>query len=163
MSLFEILISGVFSTLIMDVCAIFLVKRKIIHPFITSNEIGRWFLYMFRGKFIHVDISKTPPLKNEKLWSHLSHYIIGVILVGFYLYLVYRYPVFSKNIWLAIIYGIATIVFPWFWLLPSLNLGFIATKSEKRLQIIKTNIFNHTNFGLGIFLWMLLIHPLILK
>jgi len=159
MLLIEIILSGVFATFIMDAIAKFLARRKIIHPFITSNELGRWFLYMFRGKFIHVDISETPHLKNEKLWSHLSHYIIGVILAGFYLYLVYRFPVFSKHIWLAIIYGIATIVFPWFWLLPSINLGFIATKSEKRLQIIKTNILNHTNFGLGIFLWMLLFHP----
>ena len=159
MYIIESILSGVFATIIMDVFAIFLAKRKIIHPFITSNELGRWFLYMFRGKFIHVDISKTPPLKNEKLWCHLLHYVIGVILAGFYLYLVYSFPVFSKQIWLAIIFGIATIVFPWFWLLPSINLGFIATNSEKRLQIIKTNIINHTNFGLGIFLWMLLFHP----
>ena len=159
MLLIEVIISGVFATLFMDVCGKLLAKKGIVHPFITKEKLGRWFLYMFRGKFIHVDISKTPPLKNEKLWSHLSHYLIGVILSGFYLYLVYRFPVFSKHIWLAIIYGIATVVFPWFWLLPGINLGSIAIKAEKRLQIIKTNIINHTNFGLGIFLWMLLFHP----
>jgi len=161
MFIIESILSGVFATFIMDAFAKFLARRKIIHPFITSNELGRWFLYLFRGKFIHVDISTTPPLKNEKLWCHLSHYIIGVILSGFYLYLVYRFPIFNKHIWLAIIYGITTVVFPWFWLLPSINLGFIAIKAEKRLQIIKTNMLNHTNFGIGIFLWMLLIHHLL--
>lgn len=159
--LFEILISGVFATLIMDVCAAFLAKRKIIHPFITPKELGRWFLYMFKGKFIHENISKTHPLKNEILWSHISHYVIGIVLTGFYLYLVYRFPILSKHIWSAIVYGTLTVIFPWFWLLPSINLGFTASKSEKRLQIMKTNFLNHTNFGCGIFLWMKVFHSFI--
>lgn len=159
MYIIESLLSGVFATILMDVCAIFLAKRKIIHPFITSNELGRWFLYMFRGKFFHPDISKTPALKNEKSWSFISHYLIGMVLSGFYLYLDVKFPMIKNQTWLAIIYGMATVVFPWFWLLPSINLGFIAKKSEKRLQIIKTNMLNHTNFGLGIFLWMLIFHP----
>ena len=159
MLLFEMILSGVFATLFMDVCAAFLVKLKVIHPFISSKEPGRWFLYMFKCKFFHENISKTPPLKNEKLWSLISHYLIGIFLTGFYLYLDVKFPIVKNQTWLAIIYGMTTVVFPWFWLLPSLNLGFIARKSEKRLQIIKTNMLNHTNFGLGIFLWMLIFHP----
>lgn len=159
MILVEAILFGVWATLFMDICAKILSKWKLIHPFITQEELGRWFLYLFKGEFFHRDISRTPPLKNEKLWSHISHYLIGIFLTGFYLYLVTKFPLINNQTWLSIIYGMATIVFPWFWLLPSLNLGFVARKSEKRLQIIKTNMLNHTNFGLGIFLWMLLIHP----
>jgi len=49
----ESVIMGVFATLIMDFLASILAKRRIIHPFITPDAIGRWFLYMFKGKFIH--------------------------------------------------------------------------------------------------------------
>ena len=159
MLLFEMILSGVFATLFMDVFAAFLTKIKIIHPFITPNELGRWFLYMFKSKFIHVNISKTPSLKNEKLWSFISHYLIGIVLTAFYIYLVITFPFVKSQTWLSVIYGITTIIFPWFWLLPSINLGLVAAKSDKRLQIIKTNILNHTNFGLGIFLWMKIFHP----
>lgn len=159
--LLEAILLGVWATLFMDICAKIMAKRKLIHPFITQEELGRWFLYMFRGKFFHPDISKTPSLKNEKLWSLISHYLIGIVLSGFYLYLVIKFPTIKNQTWLSIIYGTGTVIFPWFWLLPSINLGFIAKKSEKRLHIIKTNMLNHTNFGLGIFLWMQLFHPFI--
>jgi hypothetical protein len=71
----------------MDLLAVFLVKRKLIHSFIAPEALGRWFLYMFRAKFIHKDIHNTPSLKNEKLWCIISHYLIGIILAGIYLFL----------------------------------------------------------------------------
>lgn len=150
---------GVFATLFMDLLAGFLVKRRIIYSFIDSESIGRWFLYMFRGKFIHKDIYKTPTLKNEKLWCFISHYLIGILLAGIYLFMELKIPIVREVVWSALVFGIATIIFPWFWLLPSIGLGFMASKSSKRLQIIKTNFINHTNFGLGFFLWIIFLHP----
>jgi len=34
----------------MDILAGFLAKRKLIHPFIKPEALGRWFLYIFKGK-----------------------------------------------------------------------------------------------------------------
>ena len=65
MIIIESILMGVFATIIMDFAAGILAKRKIIQPFITPEAIGRWFLYIFKGKFIHEDINKTPPLKNK--------------------------------------------------------------------------------------------------
>ena len=50
------ILMGIFATFFMDFLAGFLVKRKLIHPFIAPEAVGRWFLYMFRGKFVHKDI-----------------------------------------------------------------------------------------------------------
>jgi len=41
----ELILMGTFATLFMDFSAGFLVKKKIIYPFITPEAIGRWFLY----------------------------------------------------------------------------------------------------------------------
>lgn len=60
MIIVEMILMGVFATILMDFLAGFLAKRKLIYPFISQEAIGRWFLYMFRGKFIHEDINKTP-------------------------------------------------------------------------------------------------------
>ena len=151
---------GVFATLIMDFLASILAKRKIIHPFITPDAIGRWFLYMFKGKFIHNDINKTPPLKNEKLWCLISHYLIGIVLAGIYLFFESELPIIRDQTWLSILFGIVTVALPWFWLLPSTGFGFMASKSSIRSLIIRTNLINHTNFGLGLFIWIISLHGL---
>ena len=73
MIIIEMILMGIFATFFMDFLAGFLVKRKLIHPFIAPEDVGRWFLYMFRGKFVHKDIHKIPALKKEKFWCFLSH------------------------------------------------------------------------------------------
>jgi hypothetical protein len=113
---------------------------------------------MFRGKFIHKDISKTPAFNNETLWSFISHYLIGIILAGIYLFLEIREPIIRDYLWMPLIFGITTVILPWFWLLPSMGLGLLASKSPNKLNIIKTNLVNHTNFGLGLLIWMVSFH-----
>ena len=154
MTIVEMILMGIFATFFMDFLAGFLVKRKLIYPFISPEALGRWFLYMFRGKFIHKDIHKTPALKNEKFWYIISHYLIGIVLAGIYLYLELKEPIVRDIMLMPLIFGIATVFLPWFWLLPSIGLGFMASKSSNRSLIIKTNLVNHTNFGLGLFLWV---------
>jgi hypothetical protein len=160
MIIIESILMGVFATLIMDFLAGVLAKRKIIQPFITPEAIGRWFLYMFKGKFIHEDINKTPPLKNEKLWCSISHYLIGVGLAGVYLLIESIEPAIQNHIWVPLTYGIVTVFLPWFWLLPSTGYGFIASKTSNRSVVIRTNLINHANFGLGLLIWTILIHHL---
>ncbi|MCP3875384.1 MAG: DUF2938 domain-containing protein [Desulfobacteraceae bacterium] len=154
----ESVLMGVFATLIMDFFASVLAKRKIIHPFITPDAIGRWFLYMLKGKFTHDDISKTPPLKNEKLWCLISHYLIGVGLAGVYLLIESAVSTIRNQYWIPLAYGMVTVFLPWFWLLPSTGYGFIASKASNRLAVLRTNLLNHTNFGLGLMIWIILFH-----
>jgi len=158
MIIIESILMGVFATLIMDFIAGILAKRKIIQPFITPEAIGRWFLYIFKGKLIHEDINKTPPLKNEKLWCLISHYLIGIGLAGVYLLIESIEPAIQNQIWVPLIYGTGTVFLPWFWLLPSTGYGFIASKTSNRSVVIRTNLINHTNFGLGLLIWTILIH-----
>jgi len=156
----EALLMGIFATLFMDAVAGFMVKRNAVNPFLKPELIGRWFLYMFRGKFLHQDIEKTPPLKNEKSWCFISHYLIGIILSGGYLILQIFVPTINEQKWMSLLYGILTVVFPWFWLLPSTGFGFIASKSQYRTDIIKMNLVNHFAFGLGLLIWVVLFHNL---
>ena len=158
MILIEMILMGIFATFFMDLLAGFLAKRKLIHPFISPEAVGRWFLYIFRGKFIHKDINKTPALKNEKLWCFISHYLIGIVLAGIYLFLELKAPIIRDQRWMSLIFGAVTVFLPWFWLLPSTGLGFMASKSSNRSLILRTNLVNHTNFGLGLFIWVVSFH-----
>jgi hypothetical protein len=149
---------GIFATFIMDFLARYLVKINFIISFVTPKAIGRWFLYIFRGKFKHEDIYKTPALNNEKSWSIISHYLIGIVLAGIYLLLEMNVPIIRDQIWMTLIFGIATVFLPWFWLLPGIGLGFMASKSSNRSLVIRTNLVNHTNFGLGLLIWIFFFH-----
>lgn len=152
------ILMGIFATVFMDWGADFLIKRKVIYSFLVQEDIGRWFLYMFRGKFIHKDIQKTPALKNEKLWCFISHYLIGIVLAGIYLFLELKEPTVLDQWWMPILFGAATVLLPWLWLLPSTGFGFMASKSLHRSLIIRTNLINHTNFGVGLSIWIVSIH-----
>ncbi len=158
MILLEMILMGILATFFMDFLAGFLGKRKLIYAFVTPEAIGRWFLYMFRGKFVHKDINKTPALNNEKLWCFVSHYLIGIALAGSYLFLDLKEPTIRDQMWMPLIFGIVTVFLPWFWLLPSTGLGFMASKSPDRSLIIRTNLINHTNFGLGLLIWVVSFH-----
>ncbi len=149
---------GSFATFYMDIFANILAAKKVIHPFVSTESMGRWFLYIFKGKFFHDDIDQSPKLKNEKLWCMLSHYLIGIILAGVFL-IVEKYMQFvSDNSWTSLVFGIGTVCFPWFWLLPSIGKGVMASKCENRLQILVANLINHTNYGIGLMLWIVLVH-----
>ena len=120
MIILEMILMGIGATYFMDLLARILVKRKIIHALITPEVIGRWFLSMFRGKFIHEDINKTHEFKNEKLWCFLSHYLIGIALAGIYLVLDLKVPIIRDQIWMSLVFGIATVLLPWLWLFQPL-------------------------------------------
>lgn len=154
----EMILMGIFATYFMDFLAGILIKRGLIQSYIGPEAVGRWFLYMFKGKFTHKDILKTPALKNENKWSFISHYLIGIVLAGIYLILEVRVPVVSNQLWMPFVFGIATVVLPWFWLHPCMGFGFLASKSTNRAGIIRMSLVNHTIFGLGFFIWIISFH-----
>ncbi|UCC78281.1 MAG: DUF2938 family protein [Candidatus Zixiibacteriota bacterium] len=150
----EMILMGFLATLIMDLLSVLLGKLKIIRQLIEPHVVGRWALYMFRGKFIHKDIRKTPALNNEKSATLLSHYLIGIVLAGIYLILELKAPTIRHQPWMPLIFGIATVLLPWLWLYPSIGLGFLASKTTRKSPYIVTSLVNHTNFGLGLVVWI---------
>ncbi|UCE25589.1 MAG: DUF2938 family protein [Candidatus Zixiibacteriota bacterium] len=153
-NLLEMILMGVVATLIMDILAILLTKMRIIRPPVGAEVVGRWALYTLRGKFIHDDIYKTPALTNEKSAALLSHYLIGIVLAGIYLILEWKVPAVREQRWMTLVFGVATVLLPWLWLYPSIGLGFLASKTSRKSPYIVTSLVNHTDFGLGLLVWV---------
>ena len=152
--LLEMILMGIFATFFMDFLPYFLVKSKIVRATIEPQIVGRWVLYIFRGKFIHADIHKAPVLKNEKLAAQISHYLIGIVLVGIYLFLELKEPAIRDQLWVPLIFGVSTILLPWLWLYPSIGIGFLASKSPNKSDYIIFSSINHINFGIGMIIWI---------
>jgi len=150
----EMTLMGIVATLYMDFFALLLGELKIIDQQIKPEAIGRWTLYMFRGKFTHKDINKTPAMKIEKTMAFLSHYVIGIALAGAYLLLESQFPALRRQISSPAIFGLGTVLLPWLWLYPSLGLGVMASRKAARSPYIIASLVNHTNFGVGLLLWV---------
>ena len=154
------ILMGVFATYFMDLIGSLLHKKKLIHSLVEPEVVGRWFLYLFKGKFVHEDIYNSTALNNEKVWSFIFHYLIGIILAGIYLFLDLKVSIIHNHLWMPLVFGIATVILPWFVLFPGMGLGFLASKTPNRLSVIKTNLVHHTNFGIGLFIWAVSFHRL---
>lgn len=150
----EILLMGIFATLFMDISAKILTTLKIVRPTIKAYIPGRWALYILQGKFVHNDIYQTPALKNERTAALISHYLIGIVLIGIYIFLETKIPAIRTQIWLPLVFGVSTVLLPLLWLYPSIGAGFLASKSEKQKDQIIFSFVNHLNFGIGMTIWI---------
>jgi Protein of unknown function (DUF2938) len=158
---FVSLIVGILATVTMDVAAVIALRLGIAGrgPRRTGPDlIGRWIGYLARGKFKHDDILRTPPLRRELPLGLLSHYAIGIVLSFAYFTLLGAMHI-APSFLTAILYGLATTVFPWFLMFPSQGMGWLGASAPAPAHLTRTSLYNHAVFGLGLGLWTFVIGP----
>jgi hypothetical protein len=156
------LIVGILATVTMDVVAVVALRLGIAGrgPRRTGPDlIGRWVGYLLRGKFRHRDILQTPPLRGELVLGLTAHYSIGIVLTLVYLGLLIAAHA-TPTALSAILYGMATTVFPWFLMFPSQGMGWLGRDAPVDAHLARVSLFNHIIFGLGIALWMPVMRPI---
>ena len=150
----EIVLMGIFSTIIMELGYVFIKLTKIVEPSMQPYHIGRWLLNMMQGTFVHADIRAVEAIAIEKPVALIAHYMAGIILVGVFLWLRENYKVFSSSIFMGLIFSWITLVLPWFIMYPSLGFGFLGLDCPENTNYILFSFLNHSFYGLGITLWL---------
>jgi hypothetical protein len=141
---------GIGATLIMDLWNLFL-KRAFSIPSLNYCLLGRWLRHMPAGRFRHPSIAAAPQKPFECTVGSIAHYGIGVVFaVGL--------VVGTSGNWLArpsllpaLLYGIATVVFPFFIMQPSFGLGVAASKTPKPARARLKSLMTHMVFGVGLY------------
>jgi hypothetical protein len=154
MSLSAVVI-GLGATLLMDVWNL-LLKGLLGVPSLNFCFVGRWLLHIPDGKFAHLSIGEAPAKRFECAIGYAAHYSIGVILaIGF---------VAVSGSWLraptllpALLYGIVTVVFPFFILQPAMGLGVASAKAKNPLQARVKSLATHSVFGAGLYVCALVL------
>jgi hypothetical protein len=147
---------GIGATLVMDLWNLFL-KRTFSIPSLNYCLLGRWLRHMPAGTFRHPSIVAAQQKSFECAVGWISHYTIGVAFaLGF--------AVLASADWLtrptllpALLYGIATVVFPFFIMQPSLGLGIAASRTPAPATARLKSLVTHTVFGLGLYVCALLV------
>ena len=141
---------GVGATLVMDLWNLFL-KRAFAIPSLNYCLLGRWLRLIPRGTFRHTSIAAAPPQSFECATGWIAHYSIGLVFALVFVTL-------APGAWLArptlppaLLYGMATVVFPFFILQPSLGLGIAASKTPRPAQARLKSLGTHTVFGVGLY------------
>lgn len=142
---------GMGASLFMDAWNLFL-KRAFGIPSLNYCLLGRWFLHMPEGAFVHSNIATASPRRFECAAGWVAHYSIGVVLALVFLALAPADWLQRPTVLHALLYGVGTVVFPLFVLQPALGLGIASSKTSKPTQARLKSLMTHVVFGVGLYL-----------
>ena len=142
---------GLGATVVMDLWNLFL-KRSFSVPSLNYCLLGRWLRHMPGGTFRHASITAAPRKPFECAVGWVAHYSIGVAFALVFVVLTSGDWLAQPTLLLALLYGIGTVVFPFFIMQPSLGLGIAASRTPKPMQARLKSLATHTVFGVGLYL-----------
>src|SRR6266550_8732252 len=142
---------GIGATLVMDLWNLFL-KRTFGIPSLNYCLLGRWLRHMPEGTFRHANITAAPQKPFECTIGWTAHYTIGVGFALVFVALTSGDWLMRPTLVLALLYGIGTVVFPFFIMQPSFGLGVAASRTPKPMQARLKSLATHTVFGVGLYL-----------
>ncbi len=160
LSLISAILIGIGATLTTDLWTVFLKRTfKIAAP--NYCLVGRWLRTMPEGTFWHSSIAFSPQKSAECTVGWIAHYMIGITFAVVFLALVGPNWLQHPTLIPAIIFGVVTVLMPFFIMQPALGLGFAASKTPNPTQARLRSLMNHTSFGVGLYLFGLLLNWLL--
>ena len=157
LSLISAILIGLGATLTFDLWAQFLKHAFRITP---SNIclVGRWLRYMPEGIFTHANIVSAPQKSAECTVGWIAHYMIGITLAIAFVAVVGTNWLYHPTPVPAIVFGVVTVLAPFFIMQPSFGFGFAASKTSNPAQARLRSLMNHAAFGVGLYLFALLVN-----
>jgi hypothetical protein len=141
---------GIGATLVMDLWNLFL-KRTFSIPSLNYCLLGRWLRHMSRGTFRHPSIAAATQQHLECKVGWIAHYTIGVVLAAGLVALTSGEWLAHPTLLPALLYGIGTVVFPFFIMQPSFGLGVAASRTPKPTLARLKSLVTHAVFGVGLY------------
>ncbi len=160
LSLVNATLIGLGATLTTDLWALFLkLAFKITPP--NYCLVGRWLRTMPEGTFRHSNIASAPQKSAECAVGWIAHYMIGITFAIAFVELVGDNWLQHPALIPAIIFGVVTVLMPFFIMQPAFGIGFAASKTPNPMQARLRSLMNHTAFGMGLYLSGLLANLLL--
>jgi hypothetical protein len=140
---------GVAATGTMDVLAS-VAQRVGLTAGVKGQWIGRWYLGVARGQFVHANIAAAPEQAGEKVAALIGHYAIGIALAALYVVGAGWLGVTPRVLVVALGYGLGTCVLPWFLMFPAFGFGWLGLRGPLELMLTRTSVMNHLFYGFGL-------------
>lgn len=160
LSLMSTILIGLGATLTTDLWVLFL---KHFFRITAPNYclVGRWLLYMPEGIFRHSSITSTPQKSAECMVGWIAHYMIGITFAIAFVTIVDNGWLQHPTLIPAITFGFVTVLMPFFIMQPAFGLGVASSRTPNPIQARLRSLVNHTSFGVGLYLFGLLVNWLL--
>ena len=149
MEIFHIIIIGIVSCVVMDLWQKLLKLLYSINPSDWS-VVGRWFVLVVSDRQIYnPTIDQVAPIKNELMIGWIVHYSVA-ILYSIFFYILLEYGICSASFTNGIIFGLISVVVPWFFFMPVLGKGFLGMKAPSPIMACSLAVGSHIAIGASI-------------
>ena len=149
MEIFHVVIIGIASCVVMDVWQRLLKLLYSINPSDWS-VVGRWFVLVVSERQIYnPTIDQVAPIKNELMIGWIVHYSVA-ILYSIFFFILLEYGICSASLINGIIFGLISVVVPWFFFMPVLGKGFLGMKTPSPLMACSLAVGSHIAIGASI-------------
>lgn len=142
---------GLFATLFMDLWA-FSLKSAFNIPLANYCLVGRWFLHMPEGKFVHASIANASPKRFECGTGWIAHYAIGAAYALLFVALASERWMAQPEILPPLLFGIGSLIVPFLVMQPSFGLGIAASRTPNPTHARLRSLMAHIAFGVGLYL-----------
>lgn len=149
MEIFHIVIIGIVSCVTMDMWQRLLKLLYDINPS-DWGVVGRWFvLVVFRGKIYNPTIDEEVPIKNELMIGWIVHYSVAILYSVFF-FILLKYEICGASLMNGIIFGLISVIIPWFFFMPVLGKGFLGIKTPSPFMACSLAVGSHIAIGASI-------------
>lgn len=139
---------GLGATLTIDVWAL-LLRRVFAVRSLDYRLLGRWVLHMPRT-FVHANIASAESKPHERAVGWTAHYSIGAAFGVTFVAIVGDAWLGRPTLLPALVFGVVTVLVPWFTLQPAFGLGVASAKAPNPTRARLKSLMTHTVFGLGL-------------
>jgi DUF2938 family protein len=147
----RVVIIGLGATAVLDLWNLFL-KRVFQIPSLNYCLLGRWLRHMPEGTFRHASITAAAPRAFECQIGWVAHYSIGAVFALIFVGVTSHEWPMHPTLWPALLFGVVTVVFPYFLMQPAFGLGIAASKTPRPAVARLKSLATHAAFGVG--LWV---------
>jgi len=116
---------------------------------------------MPKGTFRHSNIASAPQKSAECTVGWIAHYTIGITFAIAFVASVGNNWLQHPTLIPAAIFGVGTVLLPFFIMQPSFGLGLAASKTPNPIQSRFRSLMAHTAFGVALYLFALLVNWLL--
>ena len=160
--LLHVLFIGIGATIFIDLYA-FILQRYFNIPSLNYQFVGRWLVGISKGQFVHHKIMQSPSVRFEKYIGWFSHYVIGIIFSTLFIKIVGTHWFISPKLFSALLFGVSTVIFPFFLMQPCLGFGIAASQTPSPSSARLKSLSTHFMFGAGLYFSTMLLHCFDLK
>lgn len=147
---------GIGATLMIDLWGMLVQRLFGVRP-LNFGMLGRWLGHMPRGQFVHENIATASPVRGELVIGWIAHYTIGVVFAALLLAIKGLAWMRQPTLPPALVFGMITVVFPFFTMQPGMGLGIASAKASRPNLARLRSLGTHTVFGFGLYASALLL------